>query len=229
MKPKNLKSLFSWEERRPYLQDRILAVPRHYALHLAFPFPSFDHPDLFGRQAPTYVEYCSGNGDWIIEKALAFPHYNWFAVEKRFDRIQKIWSKLKNHNVANLIAVCGEAHPFTSYYLPSGSIAGCYVNFPDPWPKEKHAKHRLFQKEFLCELARVLSPDAQVTVATDHRDFIEEIALSFSRQKDSFFPAYPPPHYVTEWPEYGFSYFEKLFRDQGKTIHYLQFTKTPTA
>lgn len=222
MKPKQLKAPFRWDDRKPSLADRVLYVPEHYKEHDAFVLPEFDHPELFGRVAPTFIEYCSGNGDWIVDKALQLPHQNWFAVEKRFDRVRKIWSKLKNHQVENLVIVCGEAQPFTEHYLKGDCIAGCFINFPDPWPKGKHAKHRLFQSAFIQQLRRVLSSDAKVTVATDDNEWANRISHAL-HQNETFQSAFPHPYYVTEWPDYGSSYFEQLWRQKGKTIHYLQF------
>ncbi len=222
MNPKQLKSPFRWNDRRPLLGDRVLYVPEYYQEHACFTLPDFSDPALFGRDAPTMIEYCSGNGDWIINKALEHPQFNWFAVEKRFDRVRKIWSKLKNREVANLVIVCGEAEPFTDYYLKESSIAGCFVNFPDPWPKGKHAKHRLFQSAFIQRLHRVLHPEAKATIATDDPDWANRISQAFLKE-EVFHPVFPAPYFITEWPDYGSSYFEQLWRQQGKTIHYLQF------
>ncbi len=223
MKPKNLKAPFRWADRRPILEDRVLYVPIYYSEHQSFELPSFDHPDLFGRCAPTFIEYCSGNGDWIAEKALQHPEYNWIAVEKRFDRVRKIWSKLKNHNIPNLIIACGEALPFSQYYLSDNSIAGCYINFPDPWPKGKHTKHRLFQMPFVQQISRIMQPDAKATVATDDQEWAVRISGALLKG-DLFNSGFPDPYYTTEWPDYGSSFFEQLWRQKGKTIHYLQFT-----
>lgn len=222
MKPKQLKAPFHWDDRRPHLGDRVLFVPHHYSEHGSFVLPKFDEADLFGRVAPIYIEYCSGNGDWVVEKAIQFPEYNWIAVEKRFDRVRKIWSKLKNQHVPNLIVVSGEALPFTEHYLKGGCVAGCFINFPDPWPKGKHAKHRLFQPPFIQQLGRVMEKGAKLTIATDDEIWVDRISLALLKEQN-FHSAFPHPYFVTDWPNYGFSYFGHLWREKGKTIHYLQF------
>src|SRR5579863_3755958 len=140
MRPKHLKSPFPWEGRRPMIHDRILYVPEYYDHHGDYQFPGWLSAEVFGREAPIEVEYCSGNGAWIVEKALKDPSRNWVAVEMQFERVRKIWSKIHNLNLKNLLVVCGEALTFTRYYVPKGSFAAAYVNFPDPWPKAKHAK-----------------------------------------------------------------------------------------
>ncbi len=220
MKPKDLKSPFTWRERRPAWVEPVLFVPEHYGQHAAF-----GRPILFNREAPTFIEYCSGNGDWIIERSRLFPEYNWIAVEKRFDRVRKIWSKLNNQNRENVAIVSGEALPFSKYYLVPQSITGCFINFPDPWPKGRHAKHRLFSPEFIEILGLILQKKAQVMIATDDEVWVQQILGQFLSEKSPFTSTLPQPHFVTDWPNYGTSFFEELWRSKGKTIHYLQFLK----
>ncbi|HEY4831009.1 MAG TPA: tRNA (guanine(46)-N(7))-methyltransferase TrmB, partial [Waddliaceae bacterium] len=170
MKPKALQAV-PFKERRPLLEDQVFFVPIHYTGYEHFTLP--DLSIYFGNDHPVSVEFCSGNGDWIIEKAKLDPSKNWIAVEKRFDRVKKIWSKLKNHHLSNLLIVCGEACTFAHYYLLSDKIEEVYINFPDPWPKMKHAKHRLMQSIFLDELSRILMPGKKVTVVTDDFSYLQ--------------------------------------------------------
>ncbi|HSW86307.1 MAG TPA: tRNA (guanine(46)-N(7))-methyltransferase TrmB [Rhabdochlamydiaceae bacterium] len=222
MKPKNLKRPFTWDNRRPLICDRIVYVPEYYQNHSEFHFPKWGDPSLFGKQGKVFVEYCAGNGAWIVEKAIQQPEHLWVAVEKRFDRIRKIWSKIQNYKLDNLIAVYGEAQVFTRYYLASDSIDTCYVNFPDPWPKERHAKHRLIQTPFLQELSRVLRPNGTVTLVTDNPEYSGQMIDSMLKTSP-WSSSFPAPYFVTEWENYGTSYFDDLWRAKGCMIRYLQF------
>ena len=145
MKPKQLKPPCSWEDRRVILDDGILFVPDYFDAYDSFTFPGWDSPEVFGTQRPVHVEFCSGNGTWIAEKAQQHPDVNWVAIEIRFDRVRKIWSKKKNLGLDNLFVVCGEGLRSSHHYFPEGSVDTVYVNFPDPWPKKRHAKHRSYQ------------------------------------------------------------------------------------
>lgn len=228
MKPEDLKSPFSWENRRVAIQDRVLYIPEYYSNYQEFTFPAWEDPVLFGNQNPVNVEYCSGNGTWIAEKAKENPHLNWVAVEKRFVRARKIWSKIKNFGLSNLFVICGEAAKATHYYFPDESIHEVFINFPDPWPKLRHAKHRLIQPSFINEIWRVLKKGHQWTFVTDDPDYsnllIEEV-LPFSGLKS----LYPDPYFITEMPGYGTSYFEELWREKGKIIRYHRFEKKELA
>lgn len=216
---KKLKFPFSWEERRPQIDNGVLFIPDHYDRHTEWVLPSWEA--IFGNRYPIVVEYCSGNGTWIAEKAQDKSR-NWIAVEWRFDRVQKIWSKKMKSGLDNLLIVCGDAQIFIRDYLREHRVEGVYVNFPDPWPKFRHAKNRLFQTPFALHLARTVSPDGVLTVVTDDAVYghqIVDTVLSIPSWK----PSFGSPYYVTQWDGYGASYFDSLWREKGREIRYFQF------
>ena len=153
LKPKDLCIPFNWAERRPCIFDSFLCVPNHYFEHDQFSMPQWS--EIFENEQPIHLEYCSGNGQWIIEQASKHPKINWIGVEKRIERVKKIWAKGQNRGLKNLLTVFGEASTFTKYYLKEHSISQIYVNFPDPWPKKKHEKNRLIQVPFVKEMGRI--------------------------------------------------------------------------
>ena len=224
MRPKHLKSPFKWADRHVILHDRVLFVPPYCIEYDSYQFPGWDHSTIFGNDNPVIVEYCTGNGAWIAEKARAHPDRNWVAVEIRFDRVQKIWAKVKNFQLPNLLVICGEGHLATRLYFPEQSVKETYINFPDPWPKNRHAKHRLVQSAFLQQVHRILRSEGSLILATDdptYSDlFIEEMLA-----QTGFQSCYPAPYYCNDWPDYGTSYFDTLWRDQGRDIRYHQFQK----
>ena len=217
MRPKDLKAPFRWVERRVVLQEEVLYVP-DLCDHGNWLFPGW--AELFGNSHPIHVEYCAGNGEWVVNKALDNADVNWVAVEKRFDRVRQIWSKGKNAGVENLLIVCGEAHQVTRLYFPRGSVEAVYINFPDPWPKQRHAKHRLIHSPFVGEVRRILVEEGTLTFVTDDPEYAqrfldqmegeEGFALDFTRD---------------ELPGYGGSWFERLWREKGKTIRYTRYQK----
>jgi len=217
MKPKDLKFPFRWEERKPLLKNGILYIPNYYFRHQEWKICSF-----FENQNPIYIEFCSGNGEWIIRKAFANPQMNWIAVEKNFDRVRKIWSKRENHGLSNLFIVSGFAEELVKFYLPKKQIAGAYINFPDPWPKEKHAKNRLFQEEFIAHLGECLLPNGKIHVVTDDKSYLEQI-LHEMITSDIFKPAMDHPFYLENPTDYGESWFERLWKEKGRSIFHTHF------
>ncbi len=226
MKAKDLKPPFDWGSRRIMIHDKIWYVPlRHEGENEDFAVTGWHDPQLFGNTNPVHVEYCSGNGAWIIDKALKHPEINWVAVEIKFQRVSKIWAKIKNLQLNNLIVVCGEGYNATKCYFPTQSVTRAYINFPDPWPKNRHAKNRLMQETFCGEVARILRSEGSFTLVTDDADYSEQM-ISILNKSKNFLSEYPEPYYRTDIENYGKSYFEELWRSKNRTIRFHHFNKS---
>ena len=221
MKMERLKFPYRWEERRPEVAQDVLFIPDYYERHQEWEFPTWEK--IFGNSNPVVIEYCSGNGTWIADKAQD-KQYNWVAVEWRFERVQKIWAKKKRRGLDNLFIVCGDANIFIRDYLKDVTVDGVYVNFPDPWPKDRHAKNRLFQAPFIADLHRTLKPAAHFTVVTDDAPYGQQLT-DVVFQNGGWDAVFPSPYYVNTWEGYGASYFDSLWRDKGREIKYFQFLK----
>jgi tRNA (guanine-N7-)-methyltransferase len=225
MKSKMLKFPFTWEHRKPHLDDRMLYVPKFYDKHDLWSPIAWNNPEMFGNDNDLCIEFCSGNGAWILEKAKAHPLKNWVAVEKRFDRASKIWARMKNTSVTNVLVVCGEAEPFADHYVNEDAFSEIYINFPDPWPKERHAKNRIFRQPFIKRVSQIAKKDAKATFVTDDEVYSLQMIEEMSKS-GAWKSTLPDPQYVTDWPQYGSSYFDELWRAKGKTIRYMQFSNT---
>lgn len=201
---KDLKIPFEWADRRPIWIDRFFYVPALYE-HAPQTQP---WPEIFA------IEYCSGNGQWIGEKAKQNPHLNWIAVEKRFDRARQIWLKMHRENLTNLFVVCAEALIFTKYYAPE-EVEQVFVNFPDPWPKRYHAKNRLVQFPFIQEMGRIAK---KAMCVTDDEKYAQLMSKEF--KKCSHWTPAPPA-----CEDYGASFFGDLWKEKGRTIQYLAYER----
>src|SRR5262249_53916329 len=156
--------------------------------------PSWEHPELFGNSNPVHIEYCSGNGAWIAARALANPNINWVAVEIKLNRARKIWSKIKNLKLQNLIVINGEGRQATENYFPKNSVETIYINFPDPWPKRHHAKNRIINPEFVKVMDQVLKSFGEIIVVTDDAGF-SDWTLKMFKNSSHFDCVFPSPHY----------------------------------
>ena len=220
MRPKDLKFPYSWDERKPAYYKGVFIVPQYYQDHHLWE----DEEEIFSSKKPFHIEYCSGNGDWILEKAAKNPDQTWIAVEKKFERVQKIWSKMQNRSITNLMIVCGEGLTFTRHYMLDASIQEAFVNFPDPWPKDRHAKHRIIQKPFIDELARTVTKGGKATYVTDDGDYSHKMITEMNPHKE-WQSKFPSPYYTQQWENYGNSWFESLWKEKGRNIYYMQFER----
>jgi tRNA (guanine-N7-)-methyltransferase len=133
-------------------------------------------PDaLFGRAAPLEIEIGAGRGDFIIGRAAAMPERNFLAVELSLPLARFLAARARRAELRNLRIVRTDARPLVNLFLPGGSVSAYHVYFPDPWPKARHAKHRLFTSWFVANLRRTMSVGASLYVATDVPEYAESI------------------------------------------------------
>ncbi len=134
-----------------------------------------DWAALFGRDAPLHVEIGSGNGFWITHMAGLHPEWNWLGVEIRFKRVVMVGKKLRNAGVENGRILRYDAF-MVEEILPREGLDGLYVNHPDPWPKDRHAKNRLLARPFGELVTRLLEPGARLRIKTDQGSYIDEFS-----------------------------------------------------
>lgn len=177
------------------------------------PFGVFE---FFADAHPICVEFCSGNGDWITQKAQQSPKCNWIAVEQRLDRARKIWQRKQRATLSNLAIACTEAELFCARFLPTSSVEQCFVNFPDPWPKERHAKHRLLKPRFLDDVWRALVPSGHLFVATDDAKLMRQLECDIALASHFLFQR---SHLQSDSANFGASYFSALWKSKGRELH----------
>lgn len=222
---KDLWIPYEWPDRRPLFLEKFFYLPGFYDQHESHGPVSWDDARIFGNSQPVAIEYCSGNGQWIGEKARENPGMNWVAVEKCFERARKIWLKLHREAIPNLFVVCGDANVFTQYYPPSESVAEIHVNFPDPWPKRRHAENRLVRLPFLQKALRIVVPGGKATFVTDDPVYASQM-LQETFKDPNWRPLLESPYYSNDWSSYGSSFFADLWKEKGRQIYSMPFEKT---
>jgi tRNA (guanine-N7-)-methyltransferase len=139
-----------------------------------------DPEALFGRTAPCRLEIGFGQGDTLLDMALAHPENNYLGVEVYQPGVANVLLELREKGINNVRLDRRNAMEVLDR-LPDRCLAGVYLYFPDPWPKKRHHKRRLVQAPFVEKLRRVLAPGGQFHSATD----LEDYALHILRVMDS--------------------------------------------
>lgn len=124
--------------------------------------------EIFGRKAPLYVELGTGKGDFISRLAERERDKDFIGIELQQDVLYQAALKVaaaKLSNVRLLVFHIGEVEQL---FAP-GEVAGFYINFCDPWPKNRHAKRRLTERAFLARYRRLLPPGGRLFFKTDNR------------------------------------------------------------
>ena len=138
-----------------------------------------DPAKLFEREGPLEVELGAGRGEFIVARAVAFPKHNFLAVELSAAVARLLAVRAGRSGLENVRVVRMDARTLVNLMLPERSVSAYHIYFPDPWPKQRHEKHRLFTPYFVARLGRTLAPGASLYVATDVNDYAEAIFAMF--------------------------------------------------
>ncbi len=134
--------------------------------------------NFFHNSNPIHIEIGMGKGQFITALAASNPHINYIGIEKYSSVLVKAFEKRKQLETDNLLFIRMDAGNITDFFAP-GETDRIYLNFPDPWPKDRHAKRRLTSRQFMERYNIILSKDGFIQFKTDNRplfDFsVEEI------------------------------------------------------
>ena len=123
--------------------------------------------DVFGNNNPIHIEIGCGKGDFAIGMAKAFPDINFIAIEKFESVLIRASEKTLACDLPNLKLVHYDAIVLGEIF-ENGEIDNIYLNFSDPWPKNRHAKRRLTSPEFLNVYKNILNPNGAIMQKTDN-------------------------------------------------------------
>jgi tRNA (guanine-N7-)-methyltransferase len=128
---------------------------------------------IFGRRAPLHVDLGCGDGAFLCALAQRLPEKNFLGIERLLGRVNAAASKAAR--IGNVRVLRVESSYALHYLLPARSVETFYLLFPDPWPKRRHHRRRLVTADFLQSIAETLGPDGKFHIATDQRDYFEQI------------------------------------------------------
>ncbi len=128
--------------------------------------------EFFGNDNPIYIEVGMGKGKFIIANAQENPNINYIGVEKYSSVLIRAIEKQEQLELSNLIFIREDAEKVDEIFAQE-EIAKVYLNFSDPWPKDRHAKRRLTSKQFLARYEKIIDKDAVVEFKTDNRPLFD--------------------------------------------------------
>ena len=134
--------------------------------------------EIFGNDRPVRIEIGMGKGRFIHTLAKEHPEYNYIGIEKYSSVLLRAIQKMEAEELSNLKFIRMDAEDIVKVFAP-GEVDRIYLNFSDPWPKDRHAKRRLPSREFLARYDVILKKDGILEFKTDNRalfDFaVEEL------------------------------------------------------
>lgn len=139
--------------------------------------------ERFGNQNPIHIEVGMGKGQFLTEMALLHPDINYVGIERYTSVLYRALQKREEleQTLPNLFYLCIDAQELPDIFAP-GEVEKIYLNFSDPWPKDRHAKRRLTSREFLARYQQILPAGGIVEFKTDNRGLFD---FSLEEQKEA--------------------------------------------
>ena len=150
---------------------------------------------VFGRTAPLEIEIGIGKGRFILQEAERRRDTDFLGLEWSLKHLRLAKERARKRGLTNVRFHRADAKHVLADLIPAGSAARVHVYCPDPWPKKRHHKRRLFDEATTRHLERVLLPGGFLHVSTDVADYFEVIvgtiaaATHLQRAEDPLFPA----------------------------------------
>lgn len=124
--------------------------------------------ELFGNHNPIRIEVGMGKGRFIMEMAARNPQVNFIGIERYSSVLLRALQKRAELEFPNIFFMCVDAKELEEIFEP-GEIEKIYLNFSDPWPKDRHAKRRLTSPDFMKVYDQVLCKNGTVEFKTDNQ------------------------------------------------------------
>lgn len=124
--------------------------------------------ELFQNENPIRIEIGMGKGKFLYTLAGANPDINYIGIEKYSSVLLRAIQKMEEEELPNLRFIRMDAEELTEVF-GEGEVDRIYLNFSDPWPKDRHAKRRLPSRQFLERYDKVLKPAGRLEFKTDNR------------------------------------------------------------
>lgn len=148
--------------------------------------PGFGPPDRELR-----LEIGFGAGEHLSGEAAANPDVDFVGCEPFINGIAALLADVEKLNLTNIRLFDDDVRLLLGR-LPEASVSRIYILFPDPWPKARHNRRRVFQAETLDALARIARDGASLLFASDHMGYVAWALAEVQRHPDWFWTASSP-------------------------------------
>ena len=124
--------------------------------------------EIFGNEKPIHIEFGMGKGRFLMGMAAQHPEINYIGIEKYSSVLLRAIQKMEEDELPNVRFLRMDAEDLCNVF-DKEEISRIYLNFSDPWPKDRHAKRRLPSRQFLARYDEILKKDGKLEFKTDNR------------------------------------------------------------
>lgn len=171
----------------------------------------------FGRSAPLHLEVGFGDGRYTAARALAAAGDDHVGLEVSGTSVLRALRRFRRDGVGNVRILKAPAEIAVKQLFAPGTLSSITVNFPDPWPKERHEHHRLLRAPFFRLAATRVLPGGEIRLASDHLPYVEFARAEAHSSGVVRLADRPAP------PEVFETKYALKWRDQGKPLYYQVF------
>lgn len=171
----------------------------------------------FGNVRPVELEIGVGKGGFLLRRARALPERNLLGIEWANKFYKFAVDRMERWRIPNVRILRTDASHFMRVVCPETSLAALHIYHPDPWPKKRHHKRRLFQKPFVDAAVVRLAVGGRLTAQTDHAEYFETIAALLSGHPRLEIVAFDDPELGVETAGVGTNFEIKYLRE-GREI-----------
>ena len=179
--------------------------------------------EIFARDVdstpPLVVEIGFGRGEFLLDQAARAPRVAHVGVEYSFKRVLKVARRLARTPLRNVRLLEARGELVVEELLPTESVSVCWINFPDPWPKKRHARRRLVQPGLVSALARRLAAGGRLEIATDDPLYAAEIDAALAGEP-LLENALAPERFLGEIAGRTRTAYELEWRALGRPLHF---------
>jgi tRNA (guanine-N7-)-methyltransferase len=182
-----------------------------------------DWAAIFGNSNPLALEIGCGTGHFVQQQATRQPQTNFIAIDIYNKGCLKTCAKIDSSGLENVRVVRVEARWLMARGLQPESLSAVYINCPDPWPKKRHRRRRLVNRDFLETLAHYLEPGGDLYFSTDFDDYAEDVAgqiRDLAGYRNMLATAW-----TTALPGYPISKYMQRFLDRGQNIYFVHYQR----
>ena len=128
--------------------------------------------EVFENPGELHIEVGMGKGKFLNEMARRNPHINYIGIDMYSSVLLRALQKMEADPLPNLKFLCIDARILPEVF-DKGEVDHIYLNFSDPWPKDRHAKRRLPSRQFLNRFDQILKEDGRISFKTDNRELFD--------------------------------------------------------
>lgn len=202
--------LWSITEKLPISSDHVLRISRNHKIKIS------EHMS----QKKFFLEIGAGWGEVAIQLACENPDTGYVLIEKKINRVQHILKEVKRNELSNIKILLLNVNWFFIDVFSESQFSEILMNFPDPWPKLRHRKHRSFTPNFTRSILSLLTSGGRFRFATDHggygRSALRILRKNTFDEMDHF-------SFFLKRPDLPKSYFENLKIKEYKKIYYIEY------